>query len=188
MPDRAQQAAADEESGLHRPVVSGAHRVKCKYQSSLLFVSMVCSKTQDEHLLQSTRIKERRLALGKLNLLVKRMGIHQTVCWSMQGQSSAHRSVGSAQGMKGAVCWKASVHRSHCDDLTTGIYAAFKYINMRAVNNRKRGYFTFMCSIAKTRSQIAKCCVQFSAFSWLQSKTYCFPPLLTFLGLTALFD
>lgn len=37
---------------------------------------------------------------------------------------------------------------------------AFKYINKGVVNNRKRGNFTFMCSIAKNRSQIAKYCVE----------------------------
>lgn len=64
--------------------------------------------------------------------------------------------------MKGAVLRKASAHRSHCDDLTKGIYVAFKYINKGAANNRKRGNFIFMGSIAKNRSQIAKCCVETS--------------------------
>lgn len=57
----------------------GYSRVKDKYQSSPLFASVLCSKTHDEKCLQSTKIKSvvcseelRRLAPGKLNLLLKR--------------------------------------------------------------------------------------------------------------------
>lgn len=62
--------------------------------------------------------------------------------------------------MKGAALQKASAPQSHCDDLTKGIYVAFKYINKGVVNYRKRVNFTFMCSITKSRSQIAKYCVE----------------------------
>lgn len=144
-------------------MVSGHFRVKYKYQSSPLFVSMVCSKTQDEKFLQSTKIKrvvcseeERRLALGGWIFRCRGRGIRQTTRWSAQGHSPAGRRAGGAPGMKGAALRKAPAHRSHCDGLTKGIYVAFKYISKGVVNNRKRGDFTFMYSIAETRSQIAK--------------------------------
>lgn len=87
-------------------------------------------------------------------------GIRQTTRWSAPGQSPAGRRAGGAPGMKGAALRKAPAHRSHCDDLTKGIYVAFKYISKGVVNNRKRGDFTFTCSIAEAGSQIAKYCVE----------------------------
>lgn len=79
----------------------GHIKVKRKYQSSPLFLSMVYSKTQDEKFLQSTEIKrvvgseeERRLALGKLNLLVKgtrNPSNYVSVCAKAQPCTPEHR-------------------------------------------------------------------------------------------------
>lgn len=79
----------------------GHIRVKYQYQSSPLFLSVVCRKTQDEKFLQSMKIKrvvcseeERRLALGKLNLLVngtRNPSNYVLVCAKAQPCTQEHR-------------------------------------------------------------------------------------------------
>lgn len=82
--------------------------VKCKYQSSPLFVSMVRSQTQDEKFSQSTKIKrvvcseeERKLARGKLSLLVQRRrnpSHHMLVCARAGVQGGAQGGAGRSGG------------------------------------------------------------------------------------------
>lgn len=157
-PDRAQQVVVDGESGLNGPVVSEPVTVKCKSQSSLLLQNTRW-KVFAKHKYQESGMQWRRKETdaGKAESASKeyKESIKRSV-----GRSPTGRSAGSAHGTKGVGLQKASAHRSHCDDLTKGIYVVCKYISKGVLSNRKRGNFTFICSVIKSKSQIAKHCVE----------------------------
>lgn len=158
VPDRAQQITVNGESELNGPVVSEPVRVKCKSQSSPLLQNTrrkVFAKHKYQESGRQWRGKETDAGKAESASKEYKESIKRGV-----GHSPTGRSAGNAHGMKGVELQKASAHRSHCDDLTKGIYVACKYISKGVLNNRKRGNFTFMCSIIKTRSQIAKHCVE----------------------------